>query len=780
MFATHPEEGAWPDDARLLTGGSRFTEDLESEDSLHAIFVRSPVAHARIRSVSLEAALATPGVVGVFTGADLQRDRVGNIPIVAPLVSVDGRRCIEPPRPPLAVDKVRHVGEAVAIVVASSLDAARNGSSAVYVDFEEEPAIVDAETAIRDDAPVLWPEAPGNICFTWEKGDEAAVSAAFARASHVVKLKAACNRVSPSPLETRAVIGFYEPSLDRVTIHTPSQGVHLIHDLLCNRVLNLPPEKLRVITQDVGGGFGLKYYLYPEHAVIAWVTRTLERSVRWIGSRSEAFLSDTQARDQVATCELALDAQGDFLALRMESDANLGAYLSNFAAVIPSEGAAKVASGPYRIPAMFMRVRGVFTNTVPVDAYRGAGKPEMAYFLERLVDVAALETGHDPIALRERNLIPSACMPYITPLGTRYDSGDFPSLMRLVLTCSNHQQFEERRAASRARGQLRGFGLACYVHITGGFARGKTRVEVDPNGSILIFTGTQSNGHRHEISFARIAADALGMDPYKFRLHQGDTATIPAGGGTGGSSSTIIAGNSITLASEDLVERGRLMAANVLEACLLDIAYERGAFRVAGTDREVSLFELARLMANGEMLPAECAGPLVGEADFRDNIASCPSGVVAAEVEIDRETGCVSVVNLAAVQDAGRVIDQALIDGQIHGGITQALGQALLEEIVYDRQTAQLLSTSYMTYVMPRAVDVPCIGTHTIAIPSTNNRLGIKGVGEIATIGGSPAILNAVIDALSGFGVRHLDMPATPERIWRAISASKMSQPSVS
>lgn len=764
--------GARLEDQRFLTGSGRFSENLTRPGCLHARFLRAPLAHAEIDRIDCFKARALPGVVAVFTADDLARSGVGPLPALAQVATVGGQMNVDPPRPALASGRVRHQGEAIAVVIAETDALAADAVAAIEVAYRPLPVVVDAEAAIS--APVrLWPMAPDNLCFDWEKGDRVAVDAAFAQAAHLVKLSSACNRVSPSPLETRAAMAEYDAASDCTTLWTPSQGVHLIHDLLCNRVLGLRRDQLRVVTDDVGGGFGLKFYLYPEQAVIAWAARQLRRPVRWISGRIEAFLSDIHARDQSAACTLALDADGRFLALRVESIANLGAYLSTFAAMIPSEGAAKIASGPYRIPAIHMRVKGVFTNTVPVDAYRGAGKPEMAFLLERLVDLAAVETGRDRIALRRLNMIPASAMPYTTPLGIAYDSGDFSRLLDVALAESDARGFEARRRHASERGRLRGFGISCYLHITGGFAREKSMVRVASEGHVLALTGTQSNGHGHETSFAHIVARVLELPIGSMRIRQGDTAALPTGGGTGGSSSTIISANALQLAAVAVVERARRLASLSLEASAEDIVYRAGTFTIVGTDRCVGLFDLARRAESDASLPDDLKGPLQGEGDFKHTVASCPSGVIICEAEIDPETGAVTVDKLVSAQDIGPVVTPALVDGQVHGGIAQSLGQALIEHLRYDPESGRLLTSSYDTYALPRAEDLPFIASHTLQTPSPNNALGIKGVGEIPTIGTPPAIMNAVVDALTPLGVRHLDMPATPENVWRAIRAAR-------
>jgi carbon-monoxide dehydrogenase large subunit len=761
------------EDERFLRGVGRFAENIPAAGMLHAVFVRAAIAHGELGDIDVGVALGVPGVVAVFTGADLDVAGVGVLPAVASVQSIDGSSSIDPPRPALAVGRVRHVGEAVALVVAASPEAALDGAEAVRVAYRPLPSAVSPDEALADGAPSLWPN--GNLCFDWQKGDGTAVDEAIRRAARVVTLRAGCGRVCPSPLETRAAIGSYDAATDVITLVTPSQGAHLIRDLLCEHVLRIPQGRLRVVTEDVGGGFGMKFYLYPEHAVIAWAARRLGRTVRWIGSRRESFLSDTQAREQTATCTLALDAQGRFTALRVDGVANLGAYLSTYAAMIPSEGAAKVASGPYRIPAIHMRVKGVFTNTVPVDAYRGAGKPEMAYTLERLVDVAARQIGLDPLELRRRNLIPAAAMPYRTPLGIAYDSGDYRAALDLAESKSDRAGFAARREDSRARGRLRGYGMASYLHVTGGFARERARIRVDGD-TVHAFTGTQSNGHGHETSFAQIVAKALEVPLACVRVYQGDTGAIPTGGGTGGSSSSIISANTLTGAAVETIARARLLASHILEAAAQDIVYAKGALSIVGTDRCISLFELAARAPGDPRLPPDLLGPLEGASDFAHTVVSSPYGVMTCEVELDPETGQVHPVRIVSVQDIGPVINQVLVDGQVHGGIAQGLGQALTERMVY-AQSGEPLTLSYADYATPHADEMPLIDSITLETPSPNNALGLKGVGEVCTIGAPAAAMNAVVDAVAELGVEHIDMPATPERIVAAIRRAGIRGP---
>ena len=745
------------EDRRFLTGQGCFTDDLRFADALHACVVRSPHAHARIERIDTVAARAMPGVAAVLTGADVLADGLGLLRGIVPLPSA-----IEPPRRPLAMERARHVGDPVALVVADTLAQARDAAERVDVDWAPLAAVVEAPAALLAGAPDLWDEAPGNRCVVWRQGDAAAVDAAFAAAAHVVDLTVRNNRLVGTSIEPRVAIGGWDAAADRAVLHTTSQGVHLIRRLLCDDVFGWPHDRLRVVTPDVGGGFGPKFFLYPEQALVVWAARRLRRTVRWTSDRSEAFLSDTHARDQTATAELALDADGRFLAIRAEVVANLGAYVSTFGLGVPTDGMAKVLTGCYRIPAAQLTVTCAFTNTVPVDAYRGAGKPEAMFLLERLIDVAARTTGIDPIALRRRNLIPAAAMPYRTALGKIYDSGDLPAALEQALTLAEYDGFAVRRVQAATAGRLRGFGVACYLHGTGGIADETSEVEVggDAAAGITVRVGAQSSGQGHATAFAQIVAQRLGLPVDGIHVLQGDTDAIARGGGTGGSSSTIITGNTVARASDDLIAQGRERAADRLEAAKADIEYTQGRFHVVGTDRGVSLFELA------------AGSRLAGSAAFRDSMLSFPAGAQAAEVEIDPQTGSVALIALASSVDVGPPVNPMLVAGQMHGGLAQGIGQAMMEHAVHDPATGQPVAGSLMDYALPRAADLPAFRHGTMESASPNNTLGFKGVGELGPIGAPPAVINAIVDALAGAGVTHLDMPATSETVWRALGGS--------
>jgi carbon-monoxide dehydrogenase large subunit len=747
------------EDSRLLTGRGRFTDNVAGRDGLHVHFLRSPHAHARITRIDTAVARGMPGVQAVLTGADAAGE-VGHLPAIAEIKGADGQRHREPQRPSMATDRVRHVGEIVAMVVAGSLDQARDAAECIEVDYESLPAVVTGDDALKPGASLVHDDVPDNLMCDWRRGNADAVAAAFARAARVVSLSQRFNRVLANYLEPRAVTASHDAASDVTTVVFASQGAHIAHRLLCDRVLKLPHDKLRLVTPDVGGGFGPKFTLYPETALMPWASRRLGRTLRWVCERAESFLMDNHARDLVARMDLALDDAGNFLALKVDAVANFGAYVSMFAPTIPTGGMAKVLSGLYRIPAIQLDMRCAFSNTVPVDAFRGAGKPETLALLERLVDVAGVETGLGAAEIRRRNLV--GTFPHTTALGYTYESGDYRRLLDQALKLADTDRLDTRRMASKAAGLARGLGIACHLHGSGGVADEASSIHVRGDGVIAATAGTQSQGQGHETVFAQIVGAALGIPYDRVELTQGDTARIARGGGTGGSSSTIISGTTLKRAADTVIVRGRDLAAEFLEAAPEDIVYRDGRFEVVGTDRRLGLFEVAqRAEATGRQLEAT--------GDFVDKIESWSTGVMVCEVEVDPETGGVRVDRFLAVADVGTVVNPLLLTGQIHGGIVPGIGQALLEDAVYDRDSGQLLAGSWMDYGMPRADDVPALHVATFNTPSTNNALGIKGVGELPTNGAPAAIANAVVDALRPYGVRHVESPATPQRIWRAL-----------
>jgi len=761
------------EDYRFIRGAGCFTEDMAVGDgTLFAVFVRSPHAHAQIENVRSSETLAVPGVIGVLTGQDVADDELGAIPSIVDVVGSDGCRFVEPPRFPLVQDRARFVGDPVALVVAEDIHAAENGAEALAVDYTVLPHVVDVERSLAPNAVNIWPMAAGNLSLEWSKGDAAAVEAAFSAAAFRVHLQCRINRLVGNAVEPRAAIAEYDQASDTATLHTPSQGAHLLQRLLADNVFRIPRSRLRVRTPDVGGGFGPKYFAYPEQAAIVWASRRFGRPVRWLASRAESFLSDTQSRDQVIDGALALDEEGHVLAFRLDGTADLGAYVSTFGPSVPTESMAKVATGLYQIPAVHLNMRLTFTNRAPVDAYRGAGKPGVLFLLERLMDQAALEIDIDPAELRRRNLVPAAAMPYRDVFGNVHDSGDYPKVLDQALARADWQGVGRRRAATAGQGLLRGRGLSCYSHGTGGIVDEESELEVDPAGIIVARTGTQSSGQGHETVFADVVAAELGLTREDINVRQGDTAELGRGGGTGGSSSAIISAPTLKSAAIKIIQTGTRLAAQALEAAEADISYASGRFSITGTDRGIGLYAVAERFGDLTGAPGGERVRWVERVAFDGTVVTYPNGCQVAEVEVDPETGAVRLVSLISVDDVGHRLNTILVDGQMHGGIVQGLGQALLEHCHYDPDSGQLLTGSLMDYAVPRADTVPPIETVDAAMPTATNTLGVKGVGELGTNGTPPAIVNAVVDALSHLGVRHLHMPLTPEKVWRAIHSA--------
>jgi carbon-monoxide dehydrogenase large subunit len=757
------------EDLRLLTGAGRYTDDIQIAGAVSACFLRSPHAHARIRSLDCTAARAAPGVLAVYTAEDVRAAGLGTIACLIPLKQTDGNPLVTPPRPLLADAVVRHVGEAVAMVVAETIDAARNAIELIEIDYEELPAGVDTAAASAAGTPQLWREAPANVCFHWEKGDRAKTEAAFEQAARVVKRRLINNRIIVSPLEPRAAIGQWDGK--RFTLYTPSQGPHMLQDQLADDIFKLPKDRFRVVTTEVGGSFGMKIFLYPEHALVLFAARALDRAVKWNGERSaDDFVSDTQGRDHVSEAELALDADGHFLALRVRTVANLGAYLSNFAPYIPTDLYAMMLPGVYTFSAVHAEVTGVFTNTAPVDAYRGAGRPEAAYLLERMVDAAARETGLGPVEIRKRNFISQEAMPYRTPMKLEYDVGAFAHTLDMALDRADWNGFVGRRQAARASGRLRGIGIAYYIEACGGMVPESAEVRVDADGRIEVLIGSQSNGQGHETALAQIVADRLGVAIERVRVVQGDTDLIATGNGTGGSRGLPVGGVVCAQATDTLIEKGRRIAGEVLETAVADIRFASGSFEVIGTDRRLTLAEVATAALDPRHLRQDETPGLSACETFSPNLRTYPNGCHVCEVEIDPETGATQVLHYTVADDFGTVVNPLLLAGQIHGGVAQGIGQALLERCVYDQHNGQLLTGSFMDYGLPRADDVPPIDlVLNEEVPCKNNPLGIKGAGEAGAVGAPPAVVNAILDAVSDYGITHLDMPITAERIWMAL-----------
>lgn len=765
------------EDLRFLTGRGQYVDDIVLPGMAHAFMVRSPYAHARIRSLDTAAAAASPGVLAVLTHADLARDGIGDIPCLAQVRNADGTPQVVPPRPAITGDSARHVGDIVAVVVAETAEAARDAGERVEIDYEVLPSVTGTVRALAADAAQVWPDAKGNLAFVWENGDRAATDAAFARAAHVTRVELVNNRIIVNAMEPRVAIGDFSGREGRIVLYASSQGSHGLRSQLANNIFHVPENQVHVITPDVGGGFGMKIFLTPEQVCVTYAARRLGRPVKWNSERSEGFISDSQGRDNVTVAELALDGDGRFLGVRAYTTANLGAYLSNFGPFIPTGAGTSMLPGVYTIPAAYTEVKGVFTHTVPVDAYRGAGRPEAAYMMERLVDTAARELGMDPGELRERNYIPPGAFPYQTCMGLTYDSGEYAANTRLARERADWAGFPARREAAARRGKLAGIGLAYYIEQCGGGGNEAAQIRFDPSGYVTLFIGSQSNGQGHETAYAQIAADRLGIPMENIRVMQGDSDKVTFGRGTGGSRAIPVGGSAVIRASDKVIAKGRRLAAHMLEAAEADIEFQDGRFVIAGTDRSIEITELAKASFDPGNVPMDEMDPGIDEiAHYKPDNATFPNGCHVCELEIDRDTGTVDIVRYTVVDDFGNVINPLLLAGQVHGGIAQGIGQALLEHCVYDDESGQLLSGSFLDYCLPRADDMTDISFTFNEVTSPSNLLGVKGCGEAGAIGAPPAVINALVEALSPLGVRSIDMPATPQRIWEAIARADLPQ----
>jgi carbon-monoxide dehydrogenase large subunit len=759
------------EDQRFVTGHGRYTDDIDLAHQAYGHVLRSPHAHARIMRIDTAAAEAAPGVLGIFTGADLAADGIGPLPCLAPVTNRDGSPAKFPPHPCLVTDRVRHVGDQVAFIVAETPEQARDAAELVEIDYEPLPSVSGTARANLPGQPLVWDEIPANQCFDWEMGDDAATRAAFAKASQIVKLDLINNRVVVASIETRNALGVYDAADERFTLYTSSQGSHTLREILAGGVLGVPEARIRVVTPDVGGGFGMKLFLYAEYVLVLHAAKKLGRPVKWRGERSEAFLTDTQGRDHVTHAEMALDDKARFLAFRFETTANLGAYLSNYATFIPTLGSSRMLTGVYATPAVHVRVKGVFTNTVPVDAYRGAGRPEAAYVVERLVDKAARELGLDPEELRRRNFIRPGEMPFRTALGLTYDSGDFQQNLDDALRIADKAGLAARKAESAARGKLRGLGMATYIEQCGGGGDEMAEIRFDASGGVTLLIGTQSSGQGHQTAYAQIIAERLGVPFDSIRVMQGDTDVVAYGRGTGGSRSLPVGGMSTKLATDKVIERGKKVAAHLMEAAEADIDFKDGQFSIAGTDRTMGILAVVKAAIEGKVPPGMESG-FDETARWKPPAGTFPNGAHIVELEIDRETGQPELLRYIVVDDFGTVVNPLLLAGQVHGGVVQGVGQALLEGVVYDEASGQLLTGSFMDYSMPRADHMPPIEFSVNVIPCRTNPLGIKGAGEAGAIGAPPAVINALVDALAPLGIDHIDMPATPHKIWAAIQAA--------
>ena len=770
------------EDSRFLTGNGQYTADITLQDQSYACFVRSPHAHARIRAIRTQLAAQMPGVLAVYTGEDLPAT-VGGLPCGWLITGADGQPMKEPKHPLLAQGKVRHVGDPVALVVAERYDQAKEAALMLEVDYEPLPSVVDVREARAADA-VVHVEAPDNTCYVWALGDAKAVDAAFAKAAHVTTLEFANNRLIPNAIEPRACNAAWSPADDSYTLYVANQNPHVERLLMAAFVLGIPEHKLRVIAPDVGGGFGSKIYLYAEETMCVWASKRLKRPIKWTAERSESFLSDAHGRDHWTHAELALDAQGKFLGLRVKTTAAMGAYLSTFSTCIPTILYATLLAGQYTTPAIHCEVTAVFTNTAPVDAYRGAGRPEATYVVERLVSTAAREMGIAQDEIRRRNFI--RAFPYATPVALTYDTGDYDACLDGAIKLADVAGFPARRAEAKARGRLRGLGFCSYIEACGlapsnvagalGARAGLfevAEVRVHPTGKVTLFTGSHSHGQGHETTFAQVIAGRLGVSVEDVDVVHGDTGWIPFGMGTYGSRSIAVGGAAIMKACDKIIAKATRIAAHLMGAAAQDVRFEGGTFTVPGTTKNLPFAQVALAAYVPHNYPLAELEPGLDEIAFYDPTNfTYPAGTYICEVEVDPDTGATQVVSFSACDDFGNIVNPMIVEGQVHGGLAQGIGQALLEACVYDRESGQLLTGSYMDYAMPRAADLPSFRLDQRVTPCTHNALGVKGCGEAGAIGAPPAVINAICDAI---GAKEVEMPATPERVWRALRAQQRS-----
>ena len=772
------------EDLRFLTGAGNYTDDITMARQSHAIFVRSPYAHANVRSVDISVAEKMPGVIGIFSGKDIE-GKMGGLPCGWLINNPDGTPMKEPQHPILAIGKVRYVGDHVAMVVAETVEQAKNAAEAVIVDYDVLQPVVSVSDAAKKAGPAIHDIAADNQCYKWTLGDKAQTDAAFATAAHVTQLDLVNNRLIPNPIEPRVAIGNYNRATEEYVLYVSNQNPHVERLLMTAFVLGLPEHKVRVIAPDVGGGFGSKIYLYAEDVALTWAAKQLNRSIKWTGERSECFLSDAHGRDHVSHAEMAMDAQGKFLAMRVHTDANLGAYLSTFSTAIPTILYATLLAGQYQTPQIYVEVDAWFTNTAPVDAYRGAGRPEATYLVERLVTRCAWEMNLAQDEIRRRNFISS--FPYQTPVALQYDTGNFPALLDRANELAEVSGLEARKAESARNGKLRGIGYSSYIEAcglapsnvagalgarAGLFEAGEVRVH--PTGSVTVFTGSHSHGQGHETTFAQVVAARLGIAVESVDIVHGDTGRVPFGMGTYGSRSLSVGGSAIMKALDKIEIKAKKIAAHLMEASDADIEFANGEFTVRGTDKKIPFAQVALTAYVPHNYPLDKLEPGLNETAFYDPTNfTYPAGTYICEVEIDKQTGEVKVDRFTAVDDFGTIINPMIVEGQVHGGLVQGIGQALMENCVYDNETGQLLTGSFMDYAMPRAADFPQFKLDTLSTPCTHNPLGAKGCGEAGAIGSPPAVINAVLDALRPLGVVDFDMPASPHRVWEAMQKSR-------
>lgn len=773
------------EDKRFITGKGNYTDDILLPGMTYAYIVRSPYAHARILNVETEDAIGVEGVVAVYTGKDIAAAGINGVPAGWQVNFKNGDTMKEPPHPLLVSDKVRHIGDAVAVVIATSRELARDAADLVYVDYEELDAVTDPAKAVESGAPLVHEDCPNNLAFDWEIGDKEKTDAALAGAHHITKLDFINQRVAPNAIEPRSAIGHYEPANDKYTLYTSSQNPHLIRLLMCAFVLGIPEHKVRVVSPDVGGGFGSKIFHYTEEALVTWASRQLGVPVKWTADRSESFLTDAHGRDHVTTAELGMDAEGNFVGLRISTVANLGAYLSTFAPAVPTYLHGTLLQGLYTTPAIHLDLKAAFTHTNAVDAYRGAGRPEATYLLERLVDLAAHEMNMDPAELRLKNFIPpfdGVNEPgYVTQVALQYDSGNYHAVLERALEMVDYKNFRKEQAKAREEGKLMGIGISTYIEACGiapsavvgalGARAGlyeSAQVRIQPTGKVSVYTGSHSHGQGHETTFAQVVADKFGIGLEDVEIVHGDSESVAFGMGTYGSRSLAVGGSAIVKSIEKVLEKGAKIAAHKLEASEDDLEFANGAWTVKGTDKSISFGDVALTAYVPHDYPAGLEPGMDFSSFYDPTNFTYPFGAHIAVVEIDKETGKVTLKRFVACDDVGNVINPMIVDGQIHGGLAQGIGQALFEGVVYD-EGGQMVTGSYMDYAMPRADDLPMFETDRKVTPCPHNPLGVKGAGEAGTIGSTPAVVNAVIDALSEYGVRDIQMPMTPERVWKAM-----------
>jgi carbon-monoxide dehydrogenase large subunit len=759
------------EDPRLLKGGGRYVDDVSLPGELYGHVARSPHAHAVIMKIDTAAAEAAPDVVAVLTAKDYLADKLGRMPVMPPPnPAFDMKTLFGPRRLPLAEDRVRHVGEPVAFVVATSRAAARDAADLIEVHYEPLPADIDLEAAVAKGAQSVH-DGNDNVAFVYEIGDKAATEAAFAKATHVVKRRIHINRVAANPMECRGCLANYEAHNQSCTIWVGVQQSFTIRKLFATMIFDQPENAFRIIPGDLGGGFGMKGAFYSEYVLAAWASKRLGKPVKWYSDRSESFVSDNHGRDNLSDAELALDKDGTFLGLRVKTYANLGAFPSTVPAVAPTAALGGLI-GMYKTPAAHVQVTGVYTNTIPTGAYRGAGRPEAAYVIERLVDGAARELKMDPVQLRLKNMIPADAMPYQTPIQFVYDSGDFAAVLKEGIAHADTAGFAKRREESKTRGKLRGLGISTTLERAAA-AIEYAEVRFDPSGTVTVLAGTTNHGQGHATIYGQLLNTMMGIDPNAIRVIEGDTAMMPFGGGSGGSRSSSVGMSAVKLAAEKVIAKAKTIAAHTLEAAEADIAFEDGVFSIAGTDRRISITEVAQLAFNAAKLPKGMEPTLAEGATTPNLPVSYPNGCHICEVEIDADTGKIELQRYTVVDDVGVVLNPLLLEGQIRGGVVQGAGQILMEDVAYDGETGQLLSGSFMDYSMPRASDMCEIHSYDCSVPTKNNPIGSKGAGEAGTVGAMPSVMNAIVDALAPYGVTNMEMPATPERVWRAIHGAR-------